>query len=917
MSILVGATSACAGAAGQGGAGFTIDQSLRFRGGQALNRTFSRASSGGTATLSFWVKVAEQDREHCFIINKNGNHRIVNIKAANDWCFNAAGSGFTSYDSNVLARDPSAWYHVLVIQDSSVTSLYINGSQVGSSTSGASGFWNSTGDNQIVIGAETDSGGGSTSVCYFAEYNLLDGTAISVTGGVPDEFGRYNEDGVWVPKDISGLTAAQYGADGFRLVFDSSADGGIGDDSAPTGTGHTAANDFTATGFDTGDIKIYYTLVDTSNSGIYSNDYTSNGPQKIFNGASDNYSSNGAGTLDLDALGADLGTGVSTIVVRTYPRLGTNTITVNTTTATASGNSEQDVTINHDGSAITTFSIAGTDSAYWGVESITVDGTELVDNPNNDVDYLDTPTSNYATLNPLVPSSNRTLANANLQLTMSTDSSGVPATLSVTSGKWYYEVYLQETNSGSNTHIGVVRNVNGASPEFADAIHYRTDFGSIVEFNTQTQSSLTAANDGDIVGVELNLDDDEIAWYVNGTQVGSTESFTSNADDVWSIFLGNGNSGVNKQLDLNFGQMPFIYTQTSGFKAWQTNNLPEPTIKNGKEYFEAVTYAGTGSAQSITGLQFQPDLVWIKKRDNEIESHVMTDVVRGTTKSLLSDFTGPDVTSSNRLTAFNSDGFSVGTDVSVNQSGRNYVAWCWKAGGTAVSNTDGTITSSVSANTDAGFSIVSYTGTGANATVGHGLTEAPDLVIYKDRDASASDWPVYNSTLLSATEYLRLNKPDTKVTGATTAFNSLRPTNTVLNLGSSSLTNSTNDMIAYCWHSVDGFSKINYYQGNGQSEGVFVFLGFKPALLVIKNVSTGDWTVHDAGRFPNNPSSQILRWNTNGQESGTGNDIDLLSNGFKVRNTTSLVNSTGTNYLYIAFAEQPFGGENAPPATAR
>ena len=543
-------------------------------------------------------------------------------------------------------------------------------------------------------------------------------------------------------------------------------------------------------------------------------------------------------------------------------------------------------------------------------------------NFDNDIDYNDTPTSNYATLNPLVRSSNRTLANANLQLTMSTDSSGVPATLSVTSGKWYYEVYLQETSSGNNTYIGVVRNVNGASPEEANAIYYRTDFGSIVEFNSQTQSSLTAANADDIVGVEFNLDDDEIAWYVNGTQVGSTESFSSNANDVWSIFLGNGNTNVTKQLDLNFGQMPFIYTQTSGFNAWQTNNLPEPTIKNGKEHFDVLTWSGTSSSNTITGLDFQPDFVWVKKR-NGSESHRLADVIRGSTVGLASNNDLAETDVSGSISSFNSNGITVVNAGQTNESGFNYVAWCWKAGGTAVSNTDGTITSSVSANTDAGFSIVSYTGTNAAATVGHGLNSAPEFIIIKNREDNAN-WIVYHTgTDTTAPEdfYLMLHATDAR-TGAGTApaaaFNSQAPSSSVFHVGQFNNTNgSSDDMIAYCWHSVEGYSKFGSYTGNGDADGPFIYLGFRPAWILRKDIdSTNEWTLIDSTRSPDNPTNETLVPNATDAEDADF-DIDILSNGFKCRTSESAHNRSGGTYVYMCFAENPFGGENAPPVTAR
>jgi hypothetical protein len=441
----------------------------------------------------------------------------------------------------------------------------------------------------------------------------------------------------------------------------------------------------------------------------------------------------------------------------------------------------------------------------------------------------------------------------------------------------------------------------------------------VYQDNSLLQTGTWKCCTGNIISQAYNIDTGVYRVWIDGSLVATNTWSTRPTDEDLFIF-GSLESKTSNEFRVNYGQRPFLLATELGFgdtNKLLSNNLPEPTIKNGKEYFDSVLYSGTGSAQSITGLEFQPDFVWIKKRDNEIESHRLTDVVRGTTKTLLSDFSGPEVTSSDRLTAFNSDGFSVGTDVSVNQSGRNYVAWCWKAGGTAVSNTDGTITSSVSANTDAGFSIVSYTGTTTNgATIGHGLNSAPELIIVKDRDFTRQ-WAVYHESVGNSSA-LFLNETDQQANTSALFWNSTSPTDSVFTVGTSTTTNDIDDYIAYCWHSVEAFSKIGSYVGNNSTDGPFVYTGMAPSWVMVKSTSVSNWTILDSTRDANNPADKRLFANTNGQETENGDGrTDFLSNGFKLRHAGGAANNDGETYVYLALAKNPFGGENAPPATAR
>jgi len=342
-------------------------------------------------------------------------------------------------------------------------------------------------------------------------------------------------------------------------------------------------------------------------------------------------------------------------------------------------------------------------------------------------------------------------------------------------------------------------------------------------------------------------------------------------------------------------------------------------IDKGSDYFETVTYTGTGSSLSISSLDFTPDLVWIKSRSAATE-HVLTDSVRGVTKEISSDDNGAEETVAQGLTAFNSDGFTVGTDGSYNTNSATYVSWSWLGGGTASSNSDGSITSSVSANTTSGFSIVSWTGTGTNpSTIGHGLGTAPSCIILKNIDASggSGDWYVGHDGI-GWTDRLKLNT--TAVTAASsTLWNDTAPNSSVFTI-SSALNFSGDSTIAYCFAEKKGFSKFGSYTGNGNADGPFVYTGMKPSFVMVKGADgISDWGMWDIKRNIFNVSNSIQRANTSDAQVtlSPNNDIDILSNGLKVRSTTGLLNVSGNDYIYMAFAENPFVTSTGIPATAR
>ena len=337
------------------------------------------------------------------------------------------------------------------------------------------------------------------------------------------------------------------------------------------------------------------------------------------------------------------------------------------------------------------------------------------------------------------------------------------------------------------------------------------------------------------------------------------------------------------------------------------------TIDKPTDYFETLLYTGTGSSNTITGLDFAPNWVWIKPR-NDARGHSLIDSVRGVSKWVGSNENLAELTVAQGVTSFNSNGFTVGTSNDFNKASNTHVAWNWKAGGSASSNSDGSITSSVSASTTAGFSIVSYTGTGSNATVGHGLGAVPKMIFFKDRETSV-DWGVYAEPI-GNTKEMYLSTTDAAATNSG-AFNNTTPTSSVFTIGTSSRYNpSSKGVIAYCFAEVKGYSKIGLYTGTG-SVRTYIHTGFKPAWVIRKRTdSANNWGMNDNKRNPFNIAEELLTADTtNAASDGTG--IDMLSNGFRVMTNSSLHNTSGGTYLYMAFAESPFVTSKGIPTTAR
>ena len=350
------------------------------------------------------------------------------------------------------------------------------------------------------------------------------------------------------------------------------------------------------------------------------------------------------------------------------------------------------------------------------------------------------------------------------------------------------------------------------------------------------------------------------------------------------------------------------------------------TIKDPSAHFQTKTYTGTNNSNALTNdgnSDLKPDFLWIKRRDYD-NGHQLLDSTRGVDKILGSELTSAETTLANRLSSFDTDGFTVeSSSGAFNASGEPFVAWQWKAnGGTTASNTDGDLTSTVQFNSTAGFSIVTYTGIDPiePLQVGHGMGEAPDVIIIKNR-SSARLWAVYHKDLTSpaANRYLILNTSTYGELANSTLWGNVAPSSTIITTGENAAVNQPNEnLVAYCWKERQGFSKFGKYVGNGNANGPFVYTGFKPALVINRRIDAGGpWTIFDSARCPNNVNNAKLYPHASDAEvTTTGDPIDFLSNGYKLRGSGSDCNVNGGSYIYMAFAEHPFVAGGVP-TTAR
>lgn len=536
---------------------------------------------------------------------------------------------------------------------------------------------------------------------------------------------------------------------------------------------------------------------------------------------------------------------------------------------------------------------------------------------------VDTPTSygtdtgvggevrgNYATLNPLQLGANITLSNGNLdgsQPSGAGTNTGVTGTIGLSSGKWYWETTVNTRPSGTYTLIGIASSAwrQASTLSFSDPVWIYYGAGT-KQGNGSEVAYGASYGAGDVIGVAFDADNGTLTFYKNGVSQGT--AFTGLTSGPYFPIVGKNEGACAWTWSCNFGQRAFAY-QTPGtnrpaatFLALCDTNLGAPLVAKPNTVMDVLVFAATNANNtSITGLNFQPDLVWGKSRTNAY-GHQLYDSVRGVNKSLKSNTTDAEGTDTNGVTSFDSNGFTAGVDFNAILGSGSSVAWCWDAGTSTVSNTQGSITSQVRANASAGFSVVTFTGTGAAATIGHGLGVAPKLLLVKSRSA-AENWLVYHGSL-SASSYLRLNTTDANLGPNNDVWNNTAPTSTVFSMALGATNNVT--YVCYAFAPVVGYSSMGSYVGNGSSDGSFVYTGFRPRWILVKASSfTQGWALFDTARSTYNASSMVfLQPNTSNSEFTT--DIDILSNGFKARANDGNMNGSGQTYIYYAVAENPF-----------
>jgi hypothetical protein len=544
---------------------------------------------------------------------------------------------------------------------------------------------------------------------------------------------------------------------------------------------------------------------------------------------------------------------------------------------------------------------------------------------------LDSPTNNFCTWNPLINSSGTiTYSEGSLKTAPDAYWGGALGSQSVTTGKWYWEnsefsstnVWIGITVDDVDVGVDVVQSENGVISYKASG-ESRTDGSSTASWGASYSTT-------DIVGVALDLDGSTVKFYKNNSLQG-TISLTSNFTNKGvtplcsaysqnqianfgqdSSFAGNKTAQGNQDSN-DIGD--FYYEPPTDFLALCTSNLPAVAVTP-SEHFNTVLYTGTGSTLNVTGVGFQPDFTWLKRRDSTAY-HQLFDAVRGTGKGMYSNESNAESDNGSlTLASFDSDGFTVGASGGINTSSATMVGWNWKAGTSVSGTTTGAGTGkaySGSVNVDAGFSIITYKGNATdNHTVPHHLGVVPEIIMLKNRDAGEG-WVVYTEPT-GNTGFLGLNS-----TGAFAdsdgEWSDVSPTSSVFNLGTQDRVNTDDaDYMAYSWTSVDGYSKVGSYVGNGSTDGTFVYTGFTPAYVMIKQSSASgeNWYLFDNERSTYNAIDDALKADESVAETtNTSKAVDFTSNGFKCRGSNGALNGSGATYIYLAFAEQPFKHTNA------
>ncbi len=916
---------------------FEISRSLRFNSGDSsyLNRTPSSAGNRKTWTWSGWVKrSALGSATTLFSADVTASSDYLVIRFESDTIrvdCQGDGQGRVQVTTSAVYRDPSAWYHIVVVLDTTQSTaadrckIYVNSAlQTTSNTLSQNKNFAINATVGHEIGRRTD-GNDHYFDGYLAEINFVDGSALD-----PSSFGETDSDGVWRPIDTAGLT---FGTNGFRLKFaDNSSAAALGTDSSGNSNTWTV-NNLTATtpaSYPSGSAQI---VNGSPSEGTAINN--------LWNGAYSSYPGDFLTGADGRVLKINWSSGISNVTsIRYYSKNGNDRHNINSGGWSSNSGSGQGWKTAYSGSAITLTQLElqkADGVSYVKIGAIEINGKvvpsigssadidSLVDSPTNAADPTDSGVGNevvgnYATLNPLKKDSNTTLSQGNLKAVGASStaySTNTQSTFALSTGKWYYETTLVSTSS-TLEYVGWTRTslATTGNATVGNGLVYRPTNGNYFNLSGTNIGSIPTTGAGGVIQVAIDFDAGNIWFGSNGTWFGSGNpgtganpamTFTGGSEEL-SVSL----RALAATFEFNFGQRAFAYTAPSGYKALNTSSLPTPTIADGSQYFDTKLWTGTGSARSITGFKFGPDLFWSKSRSTTWNNGIH-DIVRGPNKLLRVDTTGAEYTAASpneSITSFNADGVTFGADgaaATVNYSG-TYVGWAWDAGTSTVTNNDGSIASQVRAQPSAGFSVVTYSAGSTGATVGHGLNAAPGLIIVKGRTNTVG-WVSYHSSL-GKDKYIYLNYTNAAATSSN-YWGSSTPNSTVFGLSNNGYDNNLGDMVAYCFAPVAGYSAMGSYVGNGSTTNPpFVYLGFKPAFLIIRKTNGGaHWIINDSTRNPSNVADNILRANESGAEYvSTSVCADFLSNGFKLRSGVidQDTNGSGGEYIYIAFASNPF-----------
>jgi hypothetical protein len=933
--------------AGGASAGFQVSRSLRFNSADSayLNRTPSVAGNRKTWTWSGWIKRSKVDSQHMFF---RGGTTLTDTGIFN---FQFLSTGQIRCDSETeeylrttqVFRDPSAWYHIVIAFDvtqgtnANKLKLYVNGSEITAySIDVRSSLSNQNyGVNQAqghVIGGEP-MGSSRYLDGYLAEVFFIDGQALT-----PSSFTEVSATtGQLIPKAYTGT----YGTNGFYLQFadnSSNTASTLGKDTSGNGNNWTPVN-FQVSGTPTYSNYLTSTYTLTNAAYAFDGDYATyaqdwNG---IYNA---NYSYELTFTpptpipynslVEVYTIGGPQAPYYNRFLINTGSGYGSEIPAVQTGWATLASGS---------GSISGIKTRSSQNGCYIG--AIRIDGTILVQSPPSGIDStVDTPTSisatdtgvggevrgNYCTWNPL-DNNGIVLSNGNLDVANGSAHEAVRATFKFPlSGKWYCECTQASFTSGGNVFaFGVAWSTSSVPPGWngSGVIYVAVNSTNrIINVNGGDVSNVAATTANAVLQIAYDADSQKLwlgfnnSWYdgsygLTGSPAAGTNPTRTSVTDIFPI--GNFYEATGSA---NFGQRAFAYTAPSGFKALCDTNLPTPVVAKSSSVMDVALWTGNGATRSITGLGFSPDLVWIKGRASGPPTiqHVLQDTVRGSNNMLSSNVTSSEADFVQPpfwgyVSAFDSDGFTLtsgsGGISQVNSNGTPYVGWCWDAGTSTVTNTAGSITSQVRANATAGFSVVgwNYPIGSPVSTIGHGLGVKPAFIIIKARD-NGTNWIIYH-TSTGATKCFRFNTGAASTEGD--AFNNTEPTSSVFTIGAGSWWGGGN-MIAYCFAPVVGYSSFGSYTGNGSSDGPFVYTGFRPRWVMIKGSSFAgeSWFIWDTSRNTYNQMGARLLANESLAENSDQVFGDILSNGFKLRNTWGGINGSGNTYIYACFAESPF-----------